>query len=70
MCLAEDYSRHIFVKLLSKYLQRDSNKGQFSLFHYKSMETLSSHSNESTRETSTRNATFVEANVMNISAKL
>ena len=30
------------------------------------MENFSYHSNESTRETSTRNATFVEANVMNI----
>ena len=27
ICLAEDYSRDISVKLLSKYLQWDSNKG-------------------------------------------
>ena len=33
ICLAEDYSRNISVKLLSKYLQWDSHNGQFSLFH-------------------------------------
>ena len=34
------------------------------------METLSCHSNESIRATSTRNATFIEANyVMNIAVK-
>ena len=32
------------------------------------MKTLSCHSNESTRATSTRNVTSVEATVMNISA--
>ena len=37
--------------------------------HYKSIETLSCHSNESTRATSTRNVTFVEATNVNISAK-
>ena len=37
-CLVEDYSRNICVKLLSKYLQWDSNKGLLSLFpHYKSV---------------------------------
>ena len=36
---------------------------------FKLMETSSCHSDESTRETSTRNATFVEANVMNVSTK-
>ena len=30
--LVEDYSRNIYVKLLSKYLQWDSNKGLLSLF--------------------------------------
>ena len=32
ICLVEDYSRNISVKLLSKYLQRDNNKCQFSFF--------------------------------------
>ena len=30
--LVEDYSKHISEKLLQKYLQRDSNKCQFSFF--------------------------------------
>ena len=33
------------------------------------METLSRHSNESTLATAIKNAIFIEANVMNISAK-
>ena len=41
----------------------------FHFSHYKSMETLSCHSIESTGATSTINVTFVEANVMIISAK-
>ena len=32
ICLVEDYSRNISVKLLSKYLQCDSNRGLLSLF--------------------------------------
>ena len=44
-------------------------KANFHFSHYKSMGTLSCHSNESTRATPTRNTTFVEANVMNIFAQ-
>ena len=36
----------------------------FHFSHYKSTETLICHSHKSTRATSTRNVTFVEANVM------
>ena len=43
-------------------------KTYFHFSHYKSMETLSCHSNESTWATATKTI-FVEANVMNISAK-
>ena len=50
------------------YLQWDSKKATFHFSHYKSMDTLSCHSNESTSATSTR-APFVAANVMNISEK-
>ena len=32
LCLVKDYSRNISVKLLSKYLQWDSNKGLLSFF--------------------------------------
>ena len=43
----EDYSRNISVKLLSKYLQWESNKANFHFSHYKSMETISCHSYQS-----------------------
>ena len=46
--LEEDYSRNISVKLLSKYLQWDSNKGLLSLFPLQVNGNLSCHSNEST----------------------
>ena len=40
--------RNISVKLLSKYLQWDSSKCQFSFFfHFKLMATISCHSNQS-----------------------
>ena len=39
--LVEDYSVKISENLLPKYLQRNSNKCQFSISHCKSMETLS-----------------------------
>ena len=41
--------KHIYVKLLSKYLQWDNNKVNVPFSHYKSMKTLSYHSNESTQ---------------------
>ena len=37
--------------------------------HYKSMETLSCHSNQSAWASAIKNNIFVEANVMNMSAK-
>ena len=68
ICFVEDYS-NISVKHLSKYLLWDSNKCLFHFSHYKSMETLSCHSNESTRATGIKNTPYVEPNVMNIAAK-
>ena len=44
-------------------------KANFNFSHYKSMETLSCHSNQSAHATAIINNTFVEANAMNISAK-
>ena len=41
----------------------------FHFSHYKWIETLSCHSNETTWATAIKNKLFVEANVMNISAK-
>ena len=64
----EDYSRNISVKLLSKYLQWDSNKSQY-FSHSKSMETLSCHSNQSVWATAVKNNTFVQASVRNTYAK-
>ena len=37
-----------FCKIVSKYQQQHVNKCQLYLSHYKSMETLSCHSNETT----------------------
>ena len=45
-------------------------KTYFHFSHYKSVETLSCHSSESTWATAIKNLIFVEANVMNVSAKL
>ena len=44
-------------------------KTYFHFSHYKSMETLSCHSNESTWATAIKNINYVEADVMNISAR-
>ena len=65
--LVKDYSRNISVKLFLKHLQYHRNKCHFS--HYKSMETLSCHSNESTWAMTIKNIIYVEANVMNMYAK-
>ena len=62
------YSTNIYKNVVSKYLQWNS-KTYFHFPHYKSMEIVSCHSNESTWATATINIKFVEANVMNISAK-
>ena len=46
-------------------------KANFHFSHYKSMEPLSCHSNQSAHATAIKkNNTFVEANAMNISAKI
>ena len=44
-------------------------KTYFHFYHYNSMKTLSCHSNENTWAMAIKNIIFVEANVMNISAK-
>ena len=62
-----------FIELANHSLQEvatctlsDSN---FHFSHYKYMETLSCHSNESTLATTIKNILYVEANVKNINAK-
>ena len=59
ICFIEDYSMNISVKLLSKYLQWGSNKCQFPLFLYESMETISCHSNQSSYPIGTKTQLFV-----------
>ena len=56
ICLVEDYSRNISVKLLSKYLQYEiAIKAYFHVSNYKSMEILGCQSNESTWATAIKN---------------
>ena len=59
--------KHISVKLLSIYLQWDSNKGQFSLFPLYANGNLPQQWNHMTNNN--KNTSFVEANLTNISAK-
>ena len=65
ICLMEDHSTNISVKLLSKYLQLDSNN--FHVSHC-SMESLSFHSYKVSNGNK-QNALFVKTNVRNNSAK-
>ena len=44
-------------------------KAYFHFSHYKSMETLSWHSNENTRAAAIKNINYVEANIINSYAK-
>ena len=67
--LVEDYSRNISAKLLSKYLHNTEINANFQFSHYKYMETLSCHCNESTLATTIKNILYVEDNIMNIYAK-
>ena len=69
ICLVEDYSRNISVKLLSKYLQWDSNIGPLSHLPLQVNGNFSCHSNESTWARAIENIIFIAANVLNISAK-
>ena len=67
-CLAEDYSRNISVKLLSKYLQWDSNKGLLSLFPLQVNENYVVIATKA-QATAIKNKLFIESNVVNIIAK-
>ena len=58
-----------FCKIKSKYPQGDRKNGQFPLFHYKSMGTISCHSNQSSYPTGIKNTIYVEANVLSMYAK-
>ena len=58
-----------FSKPLVKICSNTETNANFHFSHYKSTETLSCHSNESTLTTTVKNIIYVEANVMNIYAK-
>ena len=60
-CLVEDYSRNISVKLLSIICNEIAINDYFHVSHYKSMETLSCHSNESTWATAIKTHNFYRA---------
>ena len=52
-----------------KYLLETAETVNFQFSHYKSMGTISCHSNQSSYPTRMKNTTFVEANVLSMYAK-
>ena len=64
----EDYSINISVKK-SNISSETAETVNFHFFHYKSMGTISCHSNQSFYPTGIKNTTFVEANVLGMYAK-
>ena len=69
VCNMEDYSINISVKKKSNISSETAETVNFQFSHYKSMETISCHSNQSSYPTATKNTTFVEANVLSMYAK-
>ena len=69
LCQVEDFIRIISIKELLKYLQRYSNKCNFSIFLQKAnAATLSSHSNQTVGARAIKNTIFVDTNTLNIYA--
>ena len=62
-----DYSTNIYKN--QNTCSEIAIKTYFQFSHYKSMDILSCHNNESTWAMAIKNTVFLEANVMNISAK-
>ena len=60
----EDYSINISVKKKSNISSETAETVNFQFSHYKSMETISCHSNQSSYPTGIKNTSFVEANVL------
>ena len=69
VCKMEDYSINIFVKKKSNISSETAETVNFQFSHYKSMGTISCHSNQSFYPTRIKNTTFVEANVLSMYAK-
>ena len=65
----EDFSINISVKKKSNISSETAETVNFQFSHYKSMGTISCHSNQSSYPTGIKNTTFVEANVLNMNAK-
>ena len=65
----EDYSINISVKKKSNISSETAETVNFQLSHYKSMGTISCHSNQSSYPTGIINTTFVETNVLSMYAK-
>ena len=65
----EDYSINISVKKISNIPNDLAEIVNFHFSHYKSMETLSCHSNQSSYPTKIKIITFVEGNILSKYAK-
>ena len=65
----EDYSINISVKKNSNILNDFAEIVNFHFSHYKSMGTISCHSNQSSYQTGIKNTTYVKANVLSMYAK-
>ena len=65
----EDYSTHISVKKKSNIASETAGTVNFHFFPYKSMRTISCHSNQSSYPTGIKNTAFIEANVLSKYAK-
>ena len=60
---------NISVKKKSNISSETAETVNFQFSHYKSMGTISCHSNQSSYPTGIKNTTFVEANVLSMYAK-
>ena len=65
----EDYSINISVKKKSYSSIETAETVNFQFSHYKSMGTISCHSNQSSYPTGIKNTSFVEANVLSMYVK-
>ena len=62
-------NKHICEKKKSNISSETAETVKFLFSHYKSMGTISCHSNQSSYPTGIKNTTFVEANVLSMYAK-
>ena len=66
----EDYSLNIPVKKKKFNITSETAENvNFHFSHYKSMGTISCHSNQSSYPTGIKNTTYIEANVLSMYAK-